>query len=164
RNVMVTSEGGADPEEYLTKYANDRVTTTATVWLGTTLACAECHDHKYDPFTQRDFYRLYAYFNNIGELGLDTRQGSPIPNLQIPTAEQTAQLTSYDRQIVELDAQINKEVAAATIDPSPPVLDTSEPLEYVWLDDSLPRQALPDGSQGVESWHWVGSPSPVLSG
>src|SRR5207237_1774149 len=46
RNVMVTSEGGADPEEYLTKYANDRVTTTATVWLGTTLACAECPDQQ----------------------------------------------------------------------------------------------------------------------
>ena len=120
RNVMVTSEGGADPEEYLTKYANDRVTTTATVWLGTTLACAECHDHKYDPFTQRDFYRLYAYFNNIPELGLDTRQGSPVPNLQIPTAEQAAQLATYRRQIAELEARIKQEVAQVTIDPPSP--------------------------------------------
>ncbi|MBI3836481.1 MAG: PSD1 domain-containing protein [Planctomycetia bacterium] len=164
RNVMVTSEGGADPEEYLTKYANDRVTTTATVWLGTTLACCECHDHKYDPFTQRDFYRLYAYFNNIPEMGLDNRQGSPVPNLQIPTPDQTAQLNSYRRQIGDLEGRVKAEVARATIDPPSPNSSTGEPQEFVWLDDELPRMALPDGSEGDASWHWVASPAPVLSG
>ncbi len=164
RNVMVTSEGGADPEEYLTKYANDRVTTTATVWLGTTLACAECHDHKYDPFTQRDFYRLYAYFNNIPELGLDTRQGTPVPNLQIPTPQQAARLTAVRRQISDLEANIKTELARATIDPPQGVHDADGRREYVWLDDTLPRQASPDGSEGAASWHWVASPQPVLSG
>jgi mono/diheme cytochrome c family protein len=164
RNVMVTSEGGADPEEYLTKYANDRVTTTATVWLGTTLACAECHDHKYDPFTQRDFYRLYAYFNNIPEMGLDNRQGSPVPNLQIPTAEQTVQIDSHRRQISDLEARVKTEVAQATIDPPSPRRADEGPQETVWLDDALPRQALADGSEGDASWHWVESPEPVLSG
>ena len=164
RNVMVTSEGGADPEEYLTKYANDRVTTTATVWLGTTLACAECHDHKYDPFTQRDFYRLYAYFNNIPEMGLDNRQGSPVPNLQIPTAEQTAQLAAYRRQISDLDARIKTEVAGVTIDPPNPRRVAGGPQEAVWFDDALPRQALADGAEGDASWRWVESPQPVLSG
>ncbi len=164
RNVMVTSEGGADPQEYLTKYANDRVTTTATVWLGTTLACTECHDHKYDPFTQRDFYRLYAYFNNIPELGLDTRQGSPVPNLQIPAPDQSAQLVSYGRQISDLEKRIKEQVASTTLDPPSPRSTTDQPQEYVWLDDALPRQALADGSEGDASWHWVGSPHPVLSG
>jgi mono/diheme cytochrome c family protein len=164
RNVMVTSEGGADPEEYLSKYANDRVTTTATVWLGTTLACCECHDHKYDPFTQRDFYRLYAYFNNIPEMGLDNRQGSPVPNLQIATPEQTAQLTAYRQQIADLDGRITAEVAKATIDPPSPNSKSSEPQETVWLDDELPRMALADGSEGDASWHWSASPRPVLSG
>jgi mono/diheme cytochrome c family protein len=164
RNVMVTSEGGADPEEYLTKYANDRVTTTASVWLGTTLACAECHDHKYDPFTQRDFYRLYAYFNNIPELGLDTRQGSPVPNLQIPTAEQAEQLTTLRRQVSELETRIKQEVAQATIDLPSPHFAPEQPQEYVWVDDALPRQALADGNEGEASWHWVASPQPVLGG
>jgi hypothetical protein len=57
-------EAGTDPEENRVNQVIDRVNTTATVWLGTTLACAQCHDHKYDPFTQRDYYRLFAYFNN----------------------------------------------------------------------------------------------------
>ncbi len=164
RNVMVTSEGGADPEEYLTKYAGDRVTTTSVVWLGSTLACAECHDHKYDPFTQRDFYRMYAYFNNIPELGLDTRQGSPVPNLQIPTAEQSAQVTALRGEIAALEQRIKEAVATATIDP--PAVETTpgEGTEYVWLDDALPRQALPDGTQGDASWQWASSPAPVLSG
>ena len=164
RNVMVTSEGGADPEEYLTKYANDRVTTTATVWLGTTLACAECHDHKYDPFTQRDFYRMYAYFNNIPEMGLDNRQGSPVPNLQLPTPEQSAKLATYRQQIADLEARLKAEVADVTIDPPTGPSVTNEPQEYVWLDDELPRQALPDGSEADASWHWASSPQPVLSG
>ncbi len=164
RNVMVTSEGGADPEEYLTKYANDRVTTTAAVWLGTTLACAECHDHKYDPFTQRDFYRLYAYFNNIPELGLDTRQGSPVPNLQIPTPEQAAKLANYRGQIAELESRIKQQVAQAVIDPPSPNFAPEQPREYVWVDDALPRQALADGAEGEASWHWVESPRPVLAG
>ena len=84
---MVNFEGGADPEEYLTKYIGDRVTTTATVFLGVTLACAECHDHKYDPFTQKDFYRFYAFFNGIAEQGLDGNKESPAPRMKVPTAE-----------------------------------------------------------------------------
>ncbi|HXE53760.1 MAG TPA: DUF1549 and DUF1553 domain-containing protein [Tepidisphaeraceae bacterium] len=64
RNTMLNEEGGVDPEEYR-YYANvDRVNTTSTVWLGTTLACAQCHNHKYDPFTQKDYYQLLAYFNS----------------------------------------------------------------------------------------------------
>jgi hypothetical protein len=164
RNVMVTSEGGADPEEYLTKYANDRVTTTAVVWLGTTLACAECHDHKYDPFTQRDFYQLYAYFNNIPELGLDTRQGSPVPNLRLPNAEQAAKQAELKTQIEGLEARIAAEIAKVTVDPPLAGPAPDEQSEVVWLEDALPREALADGSEGDASWHWVGSPAPVLSG
>ncbi len=88
RNTMVNFEGGADPDEYLTKYVVDRVTTTATVYMGATLACAECHDHKYDPFTQKDFYRFYGFFNTIDEKGLDGNFKSPQPLLQVPTADQ----------------------------------------------------------------------------
>jgi hypothetical protein len=71
RNHMINAEAGSIPNEFHVEYVIDRVSTTATTWLGTTLACAQCHNHKYDPFTQKDFYRFFAFFNNLSEKGLD---------------------------------------------------------------------------------------------
>src|SRR5207248_2039717 len=88
RNHMINFEGGAIPEEYHTAYVIDRVNTTATVWMGLTLGCCQCHDHKYDPFTQRDFYRLYAFFNSVPENGLDGSKGNAVPVLKVATPEQ----------------------------------------------------------------------------
>ncbi|MBX3745727.1 MAG: PSD1 domain-containing protein [Verrucomicrobiae bacterium] len=67
---MMTREGGAQPKEYLAKYQADRVRTVSTAWLGATLACAECHDHKYDPFTLRDFYAFSAFFADVQQWGV----------------------------------------------------------------------------------------------
>jgi hypothetical protein len=67
---MVTREGGAQPGEYLAKYTADRVRTVAGTWLGSTLGCAECHDHKFDPFTTRDFYSLGAFFADVKQWGV----------------------------------------------------------------------------------------------
>ncbi|QEH34570.1 Planctomycete cytochrome C [Aquisphaera giovannonii] len=67
---MMTREGGAQPGEYLAKYAADRVRTVSITWLGSTMGCAECHDHKYDPFTQRDFYSLAAFFADLKQWGV----------------------------------------------------------------------------------------------
>jgi Protein of unknown function (DUF1553)/Protein of unknown function (DUF1549)/Planctomycete cytochrome C len=67
---MMTREGGAQPGEYLAKYASDRVRTVSGTWLGSTMGCAECHDHKYDPFTQRDFYSLAAFFADVKQWGV----------------------------------------------------------------------------------------------
>ena len=67
---MVTREGGAQPKEYLAKYQADRVRTVSTAWLGSTLACAECHDHKYDPFSAKDFYSLAAFFGDVKQWGV----------------------------------------------------------------------------------------------
>lgn len=63
RNTPVNEEGGTDPEEFRVEAVLDRTNTVATVWLGTTLACAQCHDHKYDPISQKDYFRFYAFFN-----------------------------------------------------------------------------------------------------
>ncbi|HEX4350981.1 MAG TPA: DUF1549 domain-containing protein, partial [Verrucomicrobiae bacterium] len=67
---MVTREGGAQPKEYLAKYAADRVRTISTTWLGSTMACCQCHDHKYDPFTSKDFYSLGAFFDDVKQWGV----------------------------------------------------------------------------------------------
>ncbi|MEW6158362.1 MAG: DUF1553 domain-containing protein, partial [Verrucomicrobiota bacterium] len=104
RNVMTNDEGGADPEEYLNKYIVDRVNTTANVWLGTTLGCAECHDHKYDRISQKEFYQFYAFFHNVPEKGLDgTRTENPLPRLSVPSPQQAAELIELDRTVQEAD-------------------------------------------------------------
>ena len=72
RNHRGNSEGGIIPEEYAVEYVVDRVETTATVWLGLTVGCARCHNHKFDPISQKDFYRLFAFFNNVPEHGQGT--------------------------------------------------------------------------------------------
>src|SRR5204862_1304192 len=67
---MVTREGGAQPGEYLAKSAADRVRTVSITWLGSTMGCAECHDHKFDPFTSRDFYSMEAFFADVQQWGV----------------------------------------------------------------------------------------------
>ena len=79
---MVTREGGAQPKEYLAKYAADRVRTVSTAWLGSTMACCQCHDHKYDPFTAKDFYSLGAFFDDVKQWGVyEDYPFSPNPEL-----------------------------------------------------------------------------------
>jgi hypothetical protein len=102
RNEMTTSEGGALPEEYAVKYVVGRVDTTARVWMGTSLACAECHDHKYDPISQKDYYQFFAFFNTIPENGLDA-QANPVPRLELKTAEQEKKLAQFDAEIAALE-------------------------------------------------------------
>ncbi len=165
RNVMVNFEGGADPAEYLTKYIVDRVTTTATVWLGTTLACTECHDHKYDPFTQREFYQLYAYFNQVPEQGLDGQKENPRPSIRVPSPEQSAQADAYRQQLEGLEARVTDALATVKVDaPAAPAAISSEPREYVWVDDEIPSGSKPEGQENADSWRWSESPNPVLNG
>ena len=77
RNHMINEEGGIIPEEFLAEYTADRVETTAAVWLGQTFNCCRCHDHKFDPFTAKDFYSLKAFFHNVPEQGIGNRQAKP---------------------------------------------------------------------------------------
>jgi len=80
---MVTREGGAQPKEYLAKYMADRVRAVGTVWLGSTLGCTECHDHKFDPFTARDFYSMGAFFADVKQWGVyNDYSYSPNPELK----------------------------------------------------------------------------------
>ena len=106
RNHPITIEGGVIDEEYRTEYVIDRLTTTGTVWMGLTLNCARCHEHKYDPISQEEFYRMSAYFNQVAEKGLNgfnpqQRIASPLAKEQ--SAEITAKIKKLNRQISELE-------------------------------------------------------------
>ncbi len=106
RNHRINAEGGVVPEEYRVEYVVDRVDTTSTVFMGLTLGCARCHNHKYDPFTQKEFYQLSAYFNSINEDGHAFDQGNSPPVMLAPTREQQQELQRYEQDIAQVEAQI----------------------------------------------------------
>jgi hypothetical protein len=103
RNGMMNEEGGVDPDEFLNEYASDRAETTAAVWLAQTFNCCRCHDHKYDPFTARDFYSMKAFFNNVPELGRGNYDASTLlnspPHLKLPTPEIEADLAKLRAEL-----------------------------------------------------------------
>jgi Protein of unknown function (DUF1553)/Protein of unknown function (DUF1549) len=112
RNAMTNEEGGIDPGEAQYEMLVDRVNTTATAWLGSTLGCAQCHNHKYDPFTQKDYYRMMAFFSNsayeVRALGDGTKFFETI--VDVPTPEQEAR-----RKIIQAEIdRINEELKADT--------------------------------------------------
>lgn len=84
RNHRINSEDGSIPEEWRTEYVVDRVDTLGTVFMGLTVGCARCHDHKYDPISQRDYYELFAYFNNVPEWGVGPNNGNSPPFIEVP--------------------------------------------------------------------------------
>jgi hypothetical protein len=92
RNHRANTEDGIIAEEYAVEYVVDRVETTSTVFLGATLGCARCHNHKYDPFTQKNFYQMFAYFNNVPELGRAMKYGNSPPVVPAPTVDQQKKL------------------------------------------------------------------------
>jgi hypothetical protein len=116
RNHRGNSEGGIIPEEYAVEYVVDRVETTSTVWLGLTLGCARCHDHKFDPFSQKDFYSLYAFFNSIPEYGRALKYGNSPPVVPSPTRTQAEKLAMLEQQAEKAHREwqrLGPEVAAA---------------------------------------------------
>ncbi len=106
RNHPIDYEGGAIPEEYQVAYVADRVDTTSTAFLGLTMRCAQCHDHKYEPITNKDYYQFFAYFNNIDENGLDGQFGNAKPFIDDPYPGQMEKLASLDSRIKESAAQM----------------------------------------------------------
>lgn len=158
RNVTYNEEGGADPDEYLVKYAVDRTSTLSTVYLGMTMACAECHDHKYDPLSQKDFYSLFAFFNSVdGERGAQGHDVALPPLLTFPTPEQTATLEKSKTQLAELDARLTQELAKVNPEDIPAA--SPELRDYVWVDDALPTGAVPQGNEAEKSWQWAEQPA-----
>ena len=117
RNNVSTSEGGAIDAEYLVKYAADRVETTATVWMGLTMACAQCHDHKFDPISQKEYYEFFAFFNNTTENAMDGNRSDPPPVVRVARGEQRNILESLE---AELQTQL------ARIEAPDPLIDSAQ--------------------------------------
>jgi len=117
RNHLLNGEGGAIAEEQRFNNLFDRVDTTSTTWLGLTMACAQCHDHKYDPLTQADYYALLDAFNRLPESGTPTRFSARIrvapPVIELPTAEIRAKLAELEAAMKSLEADARPVVDAA---------------------------------------------------
>ena len=159
RNHPIQSEGGVINEEYRVETVVDRVETTASVFLGLTMGCCRCHDHKYEPFSQEDFYRFYAFFNNVPEtahVGNGDRLVDP-PAVTAPSVLRPVQLDDYRQQISAL-------VKAATQERANGV--ALMPTERVWIDDELPPGSVPIGNgSGAQKFVFVTGPDhPVYSG
>jgi hypothetical protein len=147
RNHRINDEGGIIPEEFLVEYVADRVETTATVWMGLTVGCARCHDHKYDPITQRDFFQLYAFFHNIPEKGKDG-DVAPQPNMAVYTGGTKEEHETLKRRAAELKreqegyAKLHQEALQNWIKTQgesarkhPAFVDLPSPLVYLPLDE-----------------------------
>ena len=139
RNHLLNGEGGAIPEEQRFVILFDRMDTTATTWLGLTMACAQCHDHKYDPITMVDYYSLMDAFNRVPEKGTPQRQSVRIrvadPYIELPTEENKRRIQAFNQRISELEAMVQ------------PALDRAfekwESQQWNLDDDQLKGSGLP---------------------
>jgi hypothetical protein len=114
RNNMVTHEGGTIPEENLANYNADRVKTLGEAVLGLTLGCAQCHDHKYDPITQREYYQFFAYFNTLSDVGLDGNAGvNPRPYFEAKTVLPADEAPALRERIAKLREELEHPAAEA---------------------------------------------------
>ena len=115
RNHRINTEGGVIPEEWRLETVIDRVETTSAVWLGLTMGCARCHDHKYDPLSQKEFYQVASYFNNVPETGSgEERAVNHPPFIRAPTTEQDQKLAAADAGLAKLNTWLTARVAVNT--------------------------------------------------
>lgn len=138
RNHRYNSEAGLVPEEFLLENAVDRVDTTSTVWLGLTMGCARCHDHKYDPVSQEEYYQMLAFFNNVPEAGRAIKGGNSEPYLPAPAGPQRGQLATMNEEIKALRKTIDATLAntPVALPPTPGPLVT-DGLNYRHPDEVL---------------------------
>lgn len=158
---VTTSEGGSIAEEVHVRNVVDRVVTTGTVFLGMTFDCTRCHDHKYDPFTQRDFYSMSAFFNSIDGNPLDGNKKDHAPVIRVLSDEQKEQIEALRQKASEVRDEIRQRLSEYVYtEPEEPTEATlPEPKEFVWIEDSVP-----EGGRAQGGWEFVTKPRPVFSG
>jgi hypothetical protein len=153
-----TSEGGAIDEEFRVRYAVDRVETTSAAWMGLTMGCAVCHDHKLDPITQKEFFQVSSIFNNISENAMDGNALLPPPSLALPTSTQEKEIADLEVRLKDLNAAARERVASlnyidpVTITNAPP----PQPTTRVWIDEDFPAGAALKVNEGNPANQWVG--------
>ncbi|MFT7173985.1 MAG: hypothetical protein ACI9NQ_002215 [Paracoccaceae bacterium] len=126
RNHATSDEGGAFPEELRVEYVADRVQTTANVWMGLTMECAQCHDHKYDPISQREYYQFFAFFNNTSDPGMQTRNGNQAPVVTVLDKDVTKHFDMLKKEIEATDIEVDAHQGKVAATP-----------EYLaWLEDA----------------------------
>ncbi|HEY8506099.1 MAG TPA: DUF1549 and DUF1553 domain-containing protein, partial [Gemmataceae bacterium] len=161
---VTTNEGGSIAEECYVRNVVDRVDTNGVVLLGLTLGCARCHDHKYDPVSQKEYYQLFAFFNNLDGNPMDGNAAQHPPVVKVPTPAQERALAGLDRQLAAARRKLKEAAAKVEYDDRLDEGKSEKPerAEFVWIDDELPAGAKPGGDG---PWEFVGGPdSPVLSG
>ncbi|MFN9720178.1 MAG: PSD1 and planctomycete cytochrome C domain-containing protein [Planctomycetota bacterium] len=161
---VTTSEGGSIDAEVLVRYAVDRTETMSTVFMGMTLGCAVCHDHKFDPVSQKEFYQLFAFYNASADAAMDGNAFAPPPTIKVPTPEETARLSELETQMAKTKEQISSALATVDyVDPGTPgPFVPTEPADFVWIEDEGPSGA---NMQGDSPWEFVSAPDhPVYSG
>ena len=132
RNHRINTEGGAIDEEWRTEYVIDRVQAMGTVWMGLTLSCARCHDHKYDPISQKEFYQIFAMFNNLDEKGfINNLRGSADPRIRYKTREYQSEVRAIEAKFENKDER-KKAIAN---------LDSTYPWVMVMREKEKPRKA-----------------------
>lgn len=112
RNHPMTAEGGVIDEEYRIEYVVDRANTTSRAFLGLTMECARCHDHKFDPISQAEYFQLSAFFNNVKELGMTGDDGNAGPLLMLPTDEEETRIEDLRNRIASLEGALANRAAA----------------------------------------------------
>ena len=162
---QTTAEGGAQAKEYLAIYAADRVRTTASVWLGATLGCAQCHDHKFDPYTAKDFYSFAAFFADVEGPGVYRGGSKWDPVVMLPTSEQQGELQEIDeelarlREVFELSSPGLQAEQTAWEEETRTLLKSTEPADFAWVDD-----AQSNGGRTEGTWKFVSkNEAPVFS-
>ena len=150
RNNATTDEGGLIEEEYRVEYVVDRVKTTSIVWMGLSMECAQCHNHKYDPISQEEYYQFFAYFNQSADGGRQTRNGNEAPVVDIFDGSKTAQADMLQQELNLLQSQLEARssvaepdfqkwltVASAAAESQPPV--PADMVAYIPLDEGRGR-------------------------
>jgi mono/diheme cytochrome c family protein len=171
RNTLTSREGGIDVEQLRDEQTMDRANTVGTVWLGLTVECARCHDHKYDPISQKDYYQLFAFFNNADEVNItDPVPGEVGPYLQrLPEYEQKIASLKQRLHVDELQAKWEAEIRDAVAHPEAR-LEWTQVLDYlrVYLDHGLEILMKPPAQRTAKEAHgimrvFLKSPGPLAS-